>query len=219
MIRKSIIKRNINASKIHHVIGHNGSVFFKLVFKYILILAILILIFLGLNNYVQWEYMSLTFAAVGLILFVKFCIDFLNIYLDALVLTESGIVLYLREGLLEYKTEIFDWERIETISHNQKGFWDKLFLRGDIMIRLEHGIEFPFEDITYPKKQAAKISQLKDRFVLDQSDVLSDNDGNSKKFDVLVEALGEVVKDYIDKGEKKEDDFDGDFDYGGENDY
>jgi len=44
------------------------------------------------------------------------------------------------------------------------------------MIRLEHGIEFPFEDITYPKKQAAKISQLKDRFVLDQSDVLSDND-------------------------------------------
>jgi hypothetical protein len=66
---------------------------------------------------------------LGLILFIKFCIDFFNIYLDALVMTDTGIMLYLWEGLLEYKTEMFDWDRIETISHNQKGIWDKIFMR------------------------------------------------------------------------------------------
>lgn len=218
MIRRSIIKKNINTSEIHHVIGHNGSVFFKIFFKYFLILAVVFLVFLLIKNYVQWEYLPWVFVWLGLILFTKFCIDFFNIYLDALVMTDSGVVLYLWEWLLEYRTETFDRDRIETISHNQKGIWDKVFLRWDIMIRLEHWIEFPFEDITAPKKQAAKILQLKDRFVLDRWEEGGMDD--HRKFDVLVEALGEVVKDYIDKWDKrKDDDFYEDYDYGWEESY
>jgi hypothetical protein len=34
-------------------------------------------------------------------------------------------------------------------------------MKGDILIRLEHGVEFPFENITNPKKQADKILQYK----------------------------------------------------------
>ena len=219
MIRRSVIKKNINTSQIHHVIGHNGSVFFKIFFKYLIILLSSLLIFLLLKNYIQWEYLPWIFIWIGLILFTKFCIDFFNIYLDALVMTDAGVVLYLWEWLLEYRTETFDRDRIETISHNQDGIWDKMFLRWDITIRLEHGIEFPFENITKPKKQASKILQLKDRFLLNkdyQEDTVSDN----KKFDVLVEALWEVVKDYIDKWERnKNDDFYEDYDYGWEEEY
>ena len=198
MIRRAIIKKNTNTSEIHHVIGHNGSVFFPLVFKYLLILVVAFGWYLLLDNYIVREYMEWSFAWLGLILFIKFCIDFFNIYLDALVMTDTGIMLYLWEGLLEYRTEIFDWDRIETISHNQKGIWDKIFMRWDVLIRLEHGIDFPFENITWPKKQAAKILQLKDRFVLD-NDATQTSIDDHKKFDVLVEALWEVVKDYIDK--------------------
>jgi frataxin-like iron-binding protein CyaY len=42
---------------------------------------------------------------------------------------------------------------------------------------------------------------------------------DNKKFDVLVEALWEVVKDYIDKWEKTKDEFDVDYDYGWDDDY
>lgn len=213
MIRKSIIKKNINTSDIHHVIGHNGSVFFALVFKYMFILLILFLIELMISTYIVWEHTQITFAIVGLVLFIKFCIDFFNIYLDALVMTESGVVLYLWEGLLEYKTEHFERDRIETVAHNQKGIWDKIFFRWDIMIRLEHGIEFPFENISNPKKQASKILKYKDRFVVDQDDY-DQEESNNKKFDVLVEALWEVVKDYIDKWQKNRSDYD---DYENEN--
>lgn len=208
MIRKSIIQKNINTSEIHHVIGHNGSVFFKLFFKYFIILIILLLLFLILDRYFVWEYLNWTFAWLWLLAFIKFSIDFFNIYLDSLVMTPTWIILYLWEWLLEYKTEAFDWERIETISHNQNWIRDKIFVRWDILIRLEHGVEFPFEKVSNPKKQAAKILQLKARFttrIVEDSLDLNDN----KKFDVLVEALWEVVKDYIDK--KNIDDYDDDY--------
>ena len=106
-----------------------------------------------------------------------------------------------------------DWDRIETISHNQKGIWDKIFMRWDILIRLEHGIDFPFENISYPKKQAAKILNLKDRFTANGGG-LDDAIADNRKFDVLVEALGEVVKDYIDKWDNaRDEDWYNDYDW------
>ena len=76
-------------------------------------------------------------------------------------------------------------------------------MKWDIMIRLEHGVEFPFENVTNPKKQADKILQYKWRFSVPVP--VTDPETENKKFDVLVEALGEVVKDYIDKWESEKD--------------
>lgn len=200
MIRKAIIKRNINTSEeIHHVVGHNGSVFFKILFKYFCYLAVLLLIFLLLDRYLTWKYLPRVFAWLWLILFVKFCMDFADIYLDCIVMTDAWITLYLREWLLEYKTDHFDWDSIETISFNQKWFRDRLFMKWDITITLDHGIEYPFEDISNPKKQVDKILQLKNRFSVPVEQRQEDAELEWKKFDILVEALWEVVKDYMDK--------------------
>ena len=200
MIRKAIIKRNINTSEeIHHVVGHNGSVFFKIFFKYFCYLAVLLLIFLLLDRYITRPYLRRVFAWLWFILFVKFCIDFCDIYLDCLVMTDTWITLYLREWLLEYKTDHFDRNTIETISFNQKWLRDKIFMKWDITITLDHGIEYPFEDISSPKKQVDKIMQLKNRFIIPVKEESPELEW--KKFDILVEALWEVVKDYIDKDE------------------
>ena len=199
MIRKAIIKRNIDTSEIHHIVWHNGSVFFGILFKYFCYLAVLLLIFLLLDRYLTRPYLSWVFAGLWLILFTKFCIDFCDIYLDCMVMTDTWITLYLWEWLLEYKTDHFDRNTIETISFNQKWLRDKLFMKWDITITLDHGIEYPFEDISNPKRQVDKILQLKWRFSIP---VVEENpELEWKKFDILVEALWEVVKDYIDKDE------------------
>lgn len=70
-------------------------------------------------------------------------------------------------------------------------------MKWDITITLDHGIEYPFEDISNPKKQVDKILQLKGRFTVPVPE--EDKELEWKKFDILVEALWEVVKDYIDK--------------------
>lgn len=200
MIRKAIIKKHISTSEeIHHVVGHNGSVFFKILFKYFCYLAALLLIFLLLDRYVKREYLPWIFAWLWLILFVKFCIDFCDIYLDCLVMTDTWVTIYLWEWLLEYKTDHFDWNTIETISFNQKWIRDRLFMKWDITITLDHGIEYPFEDISNPKKQVDKILNLKNRFSIQVQTEQEESELEWKKFDILVEALWEVVKDYIDK--------------------
>ena len=201
MIRKAIIKRHINTSEIHHVVGHNGSVFFKILFKYFCYLVVLLLIFLLLDKYIARPYLRWVFAGLWLILFAKFCIDFCDIYLDCIVMTDTWITIYLREWLLEYKNDHFDWSTIETISFNQKWFWDKIFMKWDVTITLDHGIEYPFEDISNPKKQVDKILVLKNRFSVPVQEEPDNSELEWKKFDILVEALWEVVKDYIDKDE------------------
>lgn len=202
MIRKAIIKKNINTSEIHHVIGHNGSVFFKLFLIYFLVLAWFVLIYLVLDRYIDWKYLKRIFALLGLIALVKFCLDFFDLYLDSLVLVDTGIILYLWEWLLEYKTESFDRNKVESIEFNQKWIRDKLFIKWDITIRLEHGIEFPFENVSNPKRQAEKILQYKKRFTVPVIPVDPTTE-NEKKFDLLVEALWWVVKDYMEKNNEQ----------------
>lgn len=206
MIRKIVVRKHINNWEIHHVIWHNGSVFLKLFLKYFIILLSLLLVFVALERYIIWQYLDWLFAGIWFLVFVKFCIDFLNIYLDSLILTDTGVVFYLREWLLEYKTESFDRDKVETISHNQNWIWDKLFFKWDILLRLEHGLEFPFENVSNPKKQASKILRYKWRFLNWKKDSNSEIlDQNNQKFGILVEALWEVVKDYMDKWSKQDD--------------
>ena len=72
-------------------------------------------------------------------------------------------------------------------------------MKWDITITLDHGIEYPFEDISKPKKQVDMIMQLKNRFT---ASAQSESDGSEldwKKIDILIEALWEVVKEYIDR--------------------
>jgi hypothetical protein len=204
MLRKEIIKRYIETDAIQHVIGHNGSILMREVLRTFLFLLISYVLYLWLKKYLPWEYWSWIFAGIGLYIFVKFIINFLNLYLDSLVLTERWVTLFMREWIWDHKTDVFEREKIETISFNQNSIWDKIFGKWDISIRLEHGVEFPFDNVSWPKKQVWRLIRMKDFFMAQkterdlQTDTLEDN-----KFNILVEALWEVVKEYMEKKSPK----------------
>lgn len=111
------------------------------------------------------------------------------------------------EWLFEYKTDFFERNKIETVSHNQNSFWDKLFVKGDLIIKLEHGIEYPFENINAPQKQADKILKYKMQF-WSPVPVTQPSSINDEKMAIIAEALSEVVKEYMDKKTSEEDDDD-----------
>lgn len=125
-------------------------------------------------------------------------IDFLNIYLDWLILSQNGITMFMWEWLFDYKTDFFERNKIETVSHTQNSFWDKVFAKGDLIIKLEHGIEYPFENINSPQKQAEKILKYKAQFSTfvsnDSTQPITDD-----KMAIIAEALSEVVKEYMAK--------------------
>lgn len=200
MLRNHFIKKNISTNDIEYVIGHNGSIYLKITLKTILLLFLIFGVFLLLQKYVDFNSLQRLFGGIWVVILGKYIIDFLNLYLDGLAFSRDGITLFMWEGLLQYKTEYFDREKIVTINHEQNGIWDKIFHRWDLLINLEQGIEFPFEAITAPKKQVDKIMRLKERFTNQnysnsQSDTIQPNNDKMKAF---MEAFWEVMKEFMD---------------------
>ena len=115
--------------------------------------------------------------------------------MDALILSENGITMFMREWLFSYKTDFFERSKIEAVSHNQNSFWDKIFSKGDLIIKLEHGVEYPFENINAPQKQVDRILQYQQQYTLQTpKNAIAD-----EKMSIIAEALSEVVKEYMEK--------------------
>ncbi len=200
MLRNALIKKYVNAKDIERIIGHSSTVYLKRSILTIVLLFVVFIIFSLLNRTSPAEYWKWIFGGIWLLLFAKRAIDFLDAYLDCLILTKDSVILFLREGLLEYKTEVFSRNKITTISRNQNWLWDKLFGKGDLLIKLEFDTEFPFADISAPKKQAGKLTVLKESFLTKQKQTIEkDLSDDNERFNVLVEAMSEVVKEYMEK--------------------
>jgi hypothetical protein len=64
---------------------------------------------------------------------------------------------------------------------------------------LEFDTEFPFTDVNSPKKQVRKLMMMKEDFLSRQKQqVEKDLSEDNERFTVLVEAMSEVVKEYLD---------------------
>ena len=204
MLRKEIIRNYVEVENIHHVIWHNGSILIREVFKTLLFLFVLYLVYMWINQYSSHSYRSWVFAIIGIYFFVKFVIKFLDLYLDALILSEKWITLFMWEWIWDYKTDVFERDKIEMVSFNQNSIRDKIFGKWDINIKLEHWVDFPFENISWPKKQVWRIMRMKDHFQWQKREKdLKEMEWEETKFNILVEALGEVVKEYMEKWWKK----------------
>lgn len=197
------MKKYIQVEEIFHVIWHNSSVFIILTMRTLIFLLVLYVLFFVSDKYILWQYLPRFFGVLWIWFFIKYIVDFLNIYLDWLILSEGGITMFMREWLFEYKTDFFERDKIESVSHNQNSFWDKLFGKGDVIIKLEHGIEYPFENINAPQKQTEKILKYKAQFSLDNP-VDASTSINDEKMAIIAEALSEVVKEYMDKKSSEE---------------
>ena len=211
MLRTILIKKYVNTSDIQWIIGHSPVVHLK---EAIIMLSLLFLFYVAyaviknllpdLYSSIPVHYWDRAMGIIGIFLFIKWVLDFLNLYLDCLILSKDHAILFLREGRLEYKTEFFSWNKINTISSSQNGIRNKIWSVGDIVIKLEFDTEFPFADVTNPKKQVSKLITLKEQFMERQKQVIEkDLHEDDQRFNVLVEAMSEVVKDYLDKSQNK----------------
>ena len=205
MLREQIIKKYVTVTDVLYVIGHNGSIFFRSLFRIILFLVVLYGIYFLLNKYIVWDLLPWVFALLGIGFFVKYLLNFFNDYLDSLLLSKEWITMFTRDGILRYKTEFFEWNSIETVSYVHNNIRDKIFSKWDLLIKLDHDIEYPFENVSKPQKQMAKILKYKEQFVGFQAAKLEEIEINDAKISILAEALGEVVKEYLDKKESEKE--------------
>lgn len=140
---------------------------------------------------------------MGIFVLIKFGIDAFNKGVDCIILSKQWITFFAWDGIWKYKTEFFWWDSIETISHQQNTFRDKIFLKWDIKIILDHEITYEFEQVSSPKKQVKKIIKLRDRYLAQKEDQENqEQDWWSKDYEqinILSEALSDVIKEYLEK--------------------
>lgn len=137
---------------------------------------------------------------VGLLLFARRVISFLNLYLDCLLLSKDTLTVFLWDGLLEYRTEVLDRSKINAISHNQNSLRDRVLGKGDIQIQLGSSVGFSFNDVAFPKKSVARLLLFKKKYEDEQKvKIEQDLEGDQRNFEVIMSALGEVVREYLEE--------------------
>ncbi len=199
-LRNIIIQKHLD-EQILEVIWHDFSAHIPQIFKVFLRLFVLYVIYRALMSLWFWqEYFRWWVAIVALVLLWKFMVDFFNIYLDALVLTRRGIKVFTWESLLEHKIDEFEREHLQVISFEWNTIWDKLFDKWDINVALTNNFEFSFDEVRRPNDVVKKLYYYKDKFLSNQTE--PEDSYSKEKFDALVETLGEVILEYMNRNKK-----------------
>lgn len=204
MLRKYLIQHYVDLKDVEELLGHSSFVYLRGVVWYS---VLLFLVYVGYAIWHQYSpdllYIKRIAGVVGLAMFAFWVISFLNLYLDCLLLSKTSLTVFLRDGILEYRTEVLDRSKINVISYKQDSLWDRIFWKGDIVIQVGN-VDFSFNDIYYPKKYVSKLMLCKKQYEeYQKTKIEEDLAGDQKNFEVIMDALGEVVREYMEDNPHK----------------
>ncbi len=190
------LKHYLKDAKILYIISHDSFIYMWMLFKYLLFLVLLYGAYWLVYTYIfQWDelntLMTWIFGISWIMVYFYFIIDFLDYYLDSIVLTETGLVIFNWDWLLKYKTQTLNREAIDAVDNEQSWIFDVAFNKWNLTIRRENE-KYKFEDVHNPNKKIELIMETKNDLAKDETTVEPELD----KFDILVETLWEIIKEY-----------------------
>jgi len=208
MLRHYLLGRYVDLKDVEEILGHSPFIYLRGVLIYSALLFVVYVIYAIVQQYPQYQdmpYVKRIAGILGLFIFFKWLVWFLNLYLDCLLISKNSLTVFLRDGILEYKTEVIDRGKVSVISHNQNSLRDKLFGKWDILIQMWNEIDFSFNDVAHPKKSASKlILAKKEAEEIKKKKIEQDLEWDQRQFDILVDALWEVIRDYMDNKNNEE---------------
>ena len=108
------------------------------------------------------------------------------------IITEKGVI-DLDWALLKTSSSSIKYENIEWIWVEQAWLWDKLLNKWDVVIHKIWDDEFRLEDAKIPYEALDEIEKIS------KESQKAWEDEEKDKFDLIMEALGWVVEDYLDR--------------------
>ena len=209
MFREYLLKRYVDLKDVEDIIGHSPITYLRGVIVYSVLLFVVYVAYAVTQQYPQYQnlpYIKWIAWILGLLIFFKRIVWFLNLYLDCLLISKDSLTVFLWDWILEYKTEIIDRWKISVISHHQNSLWDKIFGKWDLLIQMWNDIDFSFHDVAHPKKSASKLILNKKQFEeIKKKKIEQDLQWDQRQFDILVDALWEVIRDYMDTKNNNEE--------------
>lgn len=204
-LRHKLISHYLPHHELYDIIPHHGIVYLRTCGIYGAILALLTVSYRGITSYVQHESIGTMRMILGVLTYWFFLVDIADKYLDGLIVTNMWLVHFTRDHLFKQTSTNLQRVSIETVSDARDSLRDKLFNKGDITLAVEDK-EYAFRDISAPADQVAKILFWKEKIVGKhhyaenvQPEEAQPDPQKELKNEILIEALSEVILEYIDK--------------------
>lgn len=208
MLRQYLLWRYVDLKDVEDILGHSPFIYLRGALVYSVLLFVVYVIFAISQQYPEYQnvpYVKWIAGIIWLFIFFKRLLWFLNLYLDCILISKDSLTVFLRDWILEYKTEIIDWSKILVISHRQNSFRDKFCWKWDLLIQMWNDIDFAFNDISHPKKAASKLTlNKKNHDETKKRKIEQDLEWDQRQFDILVDALWEVIRDYMETKNNEE---------------
>ena len=208
MLRRYLLWRYVDLKDVEDILGHSPFIYLRGVLVYSVLLFLVYVAYAISQQYPEYQnvpYVRRIAGILGLFIFFKWLLWFLNLYLDCILISKDALTVFLRDGILEYKTEVIDRSKILVISHRQNSLRDKLCWKWDLLIQMWNDIDFSFSDISHPRKSASKLTlNKKNHDEAKKKKIEEDLQWDQRQFDILVDALWEVIRDYMETKNNEE---------------
>ena len=198
-LKKKLFKKHFG--EIEALISHSPFVYTKIIFFTALIGIGLIMLWLYVRQnwglfYIKPDIIKFVILAIAVLAYLNFLIKFFDLYLDTIVLTPEGLYIHRRGWLLQNSQSMISRDWLESVSYTQNGLIENLFKFGDISLIHINGEE-KFNNVPNPRENSQKILLTKRKYT---SSIPWEE--SQQKMEILIEALGEVVKEYLDSNQK-----------------
>jgi len=195
-IKANILKKIAGVDEeIKYMISHHILTYFWLMI--ISFIGLIILFFLYKLIYIfDEELAKLSIWILWILLYVYFVLQFFDIYLDAVIVTDRSIIIYKWYGLFKTTSDIISLSAIESVYAKQNGLIDTLFNKWDIVFR-RAGFSNVFDSVYNPQDAANKINLLLSTIKKEEEEPEPEPEWD---FQMFVEAMAEVIKEYKGKG-------------------
>ena len=196
-IKKKILKKLVDIDdEIVYVIWHHPIVYVPLMIISWIGIIILFFLYKILVNFFP-DFASYFSWILGLFLYLYFILNFLDIYLDAIIVTKSSIIVYKWYWLLKATTDVLDFDAVESVYADQSWLIDILFDKWDLYLR-RAGHENVFEDVPSPNKVASKINELIKEFTVEEEEKVEEKVEENEK-EKKVKMLAEILMELMDE--------------------
>ncbi len=192
-LKKGILSKYLEGQDTLHIIGHGYLKYARLILVYWLILFGAFFLYSFILSIIKpFSILNWVFGIGLFISYIKFMISFLDYYLDSLVLTREGVILFYWGGFFKLNSEAMPWGSVRSVSDNQSGLLDIIWNQWYIEIKREKE-NYTFQ-VANPAQKANLITNTRNQIKSWEKD---NTPQDFDKFDILVETLGEVILDYI----------------------
>lgn len=197
-MREQVLRKYVHAEHIYDIIGHNVWVHIKNLLIYGGVILLLRVVHYTILTIIDQQFLTTLWAAIGVGLYLKMIYEFLDEYLDCLVITDKWLVHFRRDGLWSQKVDLLSRVSIESVSHEENSLRDSLMWKWDLRIKLEDTVT-TFIDVSDPSEVSNRILDFKDKILWRHNYLENEVRHEPDRLNVLVEALGEVVDEYVKK--------------------